>query len=119
MASTWGTNLWGSNAWNSDNNIIAPSGVESTTSVTSVTVDAQIQIGWGGLAWGEGEWGDLANPNIDVSGLAITSNTNAVTISANADVTIDTTVTGPADIGMSSATDGVVAGTSVLVTVTG
>jgi hypothetical protein len=119
MASTWGTNLWGSNAWNSDVNLTAPSGVESTTSVTSVTVDATIQIGWGGLAWGEGEWGDLANPNIDVSGSAVTSNTGSVIISANADVTIDTTITGPADIGMNSATDSVIAGTSVLVELTG
>jgi len=116
----WGAKSWGAGDWGSLANAYGiVTGNEVTLSTNSVTIDAQIQIGWGGLAWGEGEWGDLANPNIDVSGIELTSDIGSVTISANADAIIDTTVTGPADIGMNVATDGVVAGTSHLEEVTG
>ena len=31
-------------------------------SLASVAVTAQIQIGWGGLSWGTGEWGESSKP---------------------------------------------------------
>ena len=83
---TWGSQTWGYENWGTlGDQAVDLSGQSTTTSVDSVTVDAQIQIGWGGLAWGEGEWGDLTSPNIDVSGNSLTSTVNSVSIAIGID----------------------------------
>lgn len=50
---TWGQGGWNTDAWG-----LTP-GVG--TQVNSVTVDAQLERGWGAQTWGENLWGDLSN----------------------------------------------------------
>jgi hypothetical protein len=109
--SGWGGEAWGENGWGIFGDVLI-SGEELNLTVASVTVDAQIQIGWGGLSWGDGEWGDLANPDLQVSGIALTSNTEDVSIIADANV-------GATGNEITTDTDGAVAGTSAAPIATG
>ena len=101
----WGRKNWGEEAWGIGGSVL-PDGQQLQTTLASVTVTNEINIGWGGLAWGIGEWGDLANPDIIQTGIAMTSNTQDVSITAdaNVDATGSEATTG---------TDGAVGGTSV------
>ena len=101
----WGRQTWGAAAWGIGGSVL-PNGFQLQTTLASVTVTNEINIGWGGLAWGIGEWGDLANPDIIQTGIAMTSNTQDVSITAdaNVDATGSEATTG---------TDGAVGGTSV------
>ena len=73
-AGTWSTNLWGiseafttgwgSKSWNSSgfwgdmgDETVTPSGLGLTSSIGSVTVDAEINTGWGRAAWNDDAWG--------------------------------------------------------------
>ena len=101
----WGRQVWGGAAWGIGGSVL-PDGQQLQTTLASVTVTNEINIGWGGLAWGVGEWGDLANPDIIQTGIAMTSNTQDVSITADANVD----ATGSE---ITSGTDGAVGGTSV------
>lgn len=107
----WGRQVWGAAAWGIGGSVL-PDGQQLQTTLASVTVTNEINIGWGGLAWGEGEWGDLANPDIIQTGIAMTSNTQDVSIIADANVN----ATGSE---VTSETDGAVGGTSVQLIPTG
>jgi len=58
MAATWGFGVWSGNAWGSDNNINSVEGIGASFSLDSVTVDAELNSGWGRLTWGENAWGE-------------------------------------------------------------
>lgn len=60
--STWGQNSWGADSWG-----LIP-GLD--TEQGSVTVEAQLERGWGGQTWGENNWGDLSNEVAIVSGIS-------------------------------------------------
>ena len=107
----WGRKNWGEEAWGIGGSVL-PQGQQLNTTLASVTVTNEINIGWGGLTWGAGEWGDLANPDIIQTGIEMTSNTEDVSITADA----NTNTTGQE---LTSNTDGVVAGTSVSLIATG
>lgn len=81
-------------------------------SLASVAVTAQIQIGWGGLSWGTGEWGDLANPDVLVTGVSLTPSLGTETITADANVPV-TGIAGTVTL------QGAVGGTSVDPAITG
>ena len=68
--------------------------------------------GWGNKTWGASDWGDLSNETVSVSGIALSSSIGTETSSANANVD----VTGSQ---LTFTNAGAVAGTSVLVSVTG
>lgn len=56
-ANTWGLLPWNEGAWGSQNNIsFAVTGVVSTTTIGSVTIDAEIGEGWGRGSWGNRVW---------------------------------------------------------------
>ena len=71
---TWGTGRWGTTAalvvgwgaklWNSSGSwgemgdeTVSPTGVSATFSIGSVTVDTEINSGWGRQAWNDNAWG--------------------------------------------------------------
>jgi len=101
----WGGGPWGENGWGIFGDALV-SGFTLTTAVASVSVTAEINIGWGGLTWGAGNWGDLANPNVAVTGQALTISQGNEENTADANVS----VTG---IGRTVTLAGAVAGTSV------
>lgn len=107
----WGRKNFGEEAWGIGGSVL-PNGFELQTTLASVTVTNEINIGWGGLAWSVGEWGDLANPDIIQTGIAMTSNTQDVSTTADANVT-------PTGVESTTVTDGAVGGTSVLLELTG
>ena len=46
--------------------------------------DALLATGWGAKAWNDGEWGNLADETVSLTGVSATSNIGAVGILANA-----------------------------------
>ena len=57
-ATSWGVLSWGQGAWGDQNDTtISVTGVASTTAVGSVTIDAEIGLGWGRGTWGNRVWG--------------------------------------------------------------
>ena len=101
----WGRKNWGEEAWGIGGSVL-PTGIQIATSLASVSVTNEINVGWGGLNWGAGNWGDLANPNVAVTGQALTLSLGNESNTADANVSI----TG---IGKTLALQGVVGGTSV------
>ena len=59
----WGRFTWGRAYWNAD---------------------SVLATGWGAKAWNDGEWGNLADETVSLTGIAATSNIGAVGILANA-----------------------------------
>jgi hypothetical protein len=68
--STWGQSTWGNGSWNVFNGV--------SLSSASVTVDAEIAIGWGGQAWNIGTWGDVASTGANLTGISLSSNIGSV-----------------------------------------
>jgi len=105
---TWGSQTWGYENWGTLGDVtITVSGQSTQTSLGSVT--PQQVPGWGTQYWGAGEWGDLVSPEVALTGQQINTTLDQVTISANADVTINTT---SPDIGLNSIVGNELAGTS-------
>jgi hypothetical protein len=71
MAATWGFGVWSGNAWGSDNNINVVSGIGASFSLGSVTVDAELNSGWGRLTWGENAWGEQGD--VVLSGISMSA----------------------------------------------
>ena len=63
VQSGWSRFTWGQAYWNED---------------------ALLATGWGAKAWNDGEYGNLADETISLTGVSITSNIGAVGILANA-----------------------------------
>ena len=59
----WGRFTWGRAYWNAD---------------------SVLATGWGAKAWNDGEWGNLADETVSLTGISTTSNVGAVGILANA-----------------------------------
>lgn len=107
---TWGSQTWGYENWGILGDITVELSGQSTTSNTgSVTVEQH--PGWGTQYWGAGEWGELSSPEVALTGQEVTSNSGTLSITGDANITL----TG---LESTSATDGVVAGTSVLIVAT-
>jgi hypothetical protein len=105
---TWGSQTWGYENWGTLGDVtITLSGQSTQTSLGSVT--PQQVPGWGTQYWGAGEWGDLVSPEVALTGQQLNTNLDQVTISANANVTINTT---SPNIELNSIVGNEVAGTS-------
>jgi len=71
MANAWNELSWSLGDWGSQNDtLIIPTGVISSVSVNSIEYVGELG-GWGQFTWGFNEWGDLINPNVDITGLQI------------------------------------------------
>jgi len=79
---------WGSNNWGDLSDVtVAPTGLGLTSNLNSVTVDAELNVGWGRLSWGENAWG--AGGDVLLTGNQINLGIGTVTAraGAGADVT--------------------------------
>jgi hypothetical protein len=72
MATTWGADAWGDNSWNTNENNISVNGISASFDLGSPT--AYPNKGFGGLAWGQGQWSDLPNASAQLSGFSLTAN---------------------------------------------
>ena len=53
MSNTWGALEWGAGSWAAQGDVgLTVTGISASYSIGSVTVDNEIQIGWGGDTWG-------------------------------------------------------------------
>jgi hypothetical protein len=109
---TWGALEWGQGSWAAQGDVgLTATGSLATFSIGNTTVDADIQVGWGGDTWGENEWGDLSGTNPILAGQQLTSTIGSVSESIIAEGSVD--VTG---IQLAFATPTAVGGTSVNLT---
>lgn len=109
---TWGSQTWGFVSWGTlGDQTVELSGVQSNSQQGSV--DQGSNPGWGAQYWGAGEWGDLASPEVQVTGIQLNSNIEAVNTQA------DGLVVTANDNTKVIALNNVVAGTSILQTVSG
>ena len=79
MSSTWGQNSWGDNSWQSNTVTITPTGQSSTSSVGQA--EGFNLKGWGGTGWSVGEWGEIGDNTVELTGVSAKSQT-AVVLSA-------------------------------------
>ena len=109
---TWGSQTWGFSNWGTlGDQAVELSGVQLNSQQGNV--DQGSNPGWGAQYWGAGEWGDLASPEVQVTGIQLNSNTEAVNTQA------DGLVVTANDNTKVIALNNVVAGTSILQTVSG
>ena len=52
----WGRDTWGSSSWGIFGDVLLGQ-LPMTSSLGSVTIDAEINAGWGANSWGNGSWG--------------------------------------------------------------
>jgi hypothetical protein len=113
---TWGQQTWGFENWGTlgDQTLsLSSTDLSTSFSIGTVITDGELQVGWGGDTWGENLWGELSGSQPSITGQQLISTLgSATTISAGADVD----VTG---ISLTTSNAGVVAGSSVLVTIVG
>jgi hypothetical protein len=88
MANEWSTGLWGVGSWglNSDATVDV-TGASLSSNLGDVTVDAQINSGWGRQEWGNGVWGDAYT--VQLSGLSATFNLDSVSIQTDVGVDVE------------------------------
>ena len=109
---TWGSQTWGFASWGTlGDQTVELSGVQSNSQQGSV--DQGSNPGWGAQYWGAGEWGDLASPEVQVTGIQLNSNIEAVNTQADGLAVIAN------DNTKVIALNNVLAGTSILQTVSG
>ena len=79
---TWGALSWGTGGWQSQNDITIDLSTPTalTSAVTDVTVDDDIEVGWGRKTWGNLAWGDAYS--IIPTGVEATTSVGSVTIGA-------------------------------------
>jgi len=82
MAATWGFGVWSGNAWGSDNNINSVDGIGASFSLGGVTVDAELNSGWGRLTWGENAWGEQGD--VVLSGISMSASIGSLSTSIDA-----------------------------------
>ena len=88
-ANLWGisevfTTGWGAKSWDSSGSwgdmgdeTISPTGLSLTSSIGSVTVDAEINTGWGRAAWNDDAWG--IQGDILLTGVSATASVGSIT----------------------------------------
>ena len=85
----WNADLaWGSNNWGDlSDATVTPTGLGLTSNLNSVTIDAELNVGWGRLSWGENAWG--AGGDVLLLGQQLNIGVGSVTAraGAGADVT--------------------------------
>ena len=85
----WNADLpWGNNNWGDlSDATVAPTGLGLTSSLNSVTVDAELNVGWGRLSWGENGWGIGGDVLVTGIGLNVGIGTGTVKIDVGPEVT--------------------------------
>ena len=83
----WGRPSWGTKAWGISGTLLAD-GQAMTSSVGSVTIDAELNVGWGRAEWGNGGWG--VRYSAVASGQALTSSIGNESVTTDVDVTVTT-----------------------------
>ena len=91
---------------------VSVTGNSIASNINSVTVDGELQVGWGGDAWGENDWGDLSGAYANPTGISLSANIGSIITEADADVS----VTG---IALTGAITDVYAFTNIIEEVTG
>jgi hypothetical protein len=62
------------------------SGYSLSSNLNSVSIDNQINIGWGGQVWGNGEWGELFSPEVIPTGISLSADLGTPSITAEVNV---------------------------------
>jgi len=133
MANAWNELSWSLGDWGSQNDtLIIPNGVISSVSVNSIEYAGELG-GWGQFTWGFNEWGDLINPNVDVTGLQLNTftgnedsftdvslqlSTNLISSTVNTVTLVGGALEEPTFVLINTTTGTVFAGENVIVEVT-
>ena len=91
MAATWGLQTWGFENWGTLGDqtfTLSSTNLQASFSVGTISIDADINVGWGGDSWSENAWGELAGVYQDVTGIAATLSIGAESVQANANVDV-------------------------------
>jgi len=76
----WGALSWGQGGWQDQgNSSIIPTGIGTTFTLGSVTVDATVEEGWGRGNWNEQLWG-TPNEGAPVTGIGLSATLGSVSI---------------------------------------
>ena len=114
MSNTWGALEWGAGSWAAQGDVsITGTGISASFSIGSITPIGIIEIGWGGDAWNENEWGDLSGSQPTITGQQLTSSVGTLQ-SVTGDAVVE-----PSGIILTSSIGEETAGISVTVQVTG
>jgi hypothetical protein len=86
MANTWGELTWSVGAFGLQNDGSATlSGISLSSNLGTLSVDTEINQGWGSDTWGTETWGE-SGLLINVTGITLSSNLGSITITADASV---------------------------------
>ncbi len=88
ISNAWSALSWGEGQWNDQGSTtISPTGIGTTISLGSITIDANVEKGWGREAWGQQVWGDNENlVDVNVTGIGLTANLGSVTINGEINI---------------------------------
>ena len=85
MSNTWGNFTWGFNQWNDLSNInLSVTGIPLSGNLDDVTINAELNSGWGRQEWGTQGWG--IQGTLIPTGESLSANLNSVTVTAEINV---------------------------------
>jgi len=107
ISNAWSALSWGEGQWNDQGSTaISPTGIGTTISLGSTTIDANVELGWGREAWGQQVWGDNENlVDVNVTGIGLTANLGSVTISGEINIGWGRSTWGDLSWGVNTAND--------------
>ena len=92
MSNGWSDGTWGQGTWGDQNStLVELTGLSTSFSDGSVTVDASVDFGWGRSTWGSFAWNENITIEVDVTGVTMATSLGTTTQEVGTGVTITPT----------------------------
>jgi len=107
VSNAWSALSWGEGSWQAQGSTrVLPTGIGTTISLGSITIDANVEKGWGREAWGRQVWGDNENfVDVTLTGIGLTANLGSVTINGEINIGWGRSTWGALSWGVNTAND--------------
>ena len=80
MSNGWSDGTWGQGTWGDQNStLVELTGLSTSFSDGSITVDASVDFGWGRSTWGSFAWNENITIEVDVTGVTMATSLGTTT----------------------------------------
>jgi len=92
MANAWNEGTWGQGLWGQQNNqTVELTGLSTSFSQGSPTIDASVDFGWGRSTWGSFAWNENITIEVDVTGVTMATSLGTTTQEVGTGVIVSVT----------------------------
>ena len=92
MANAWNEGTWGQGLWGEQNStVVELTGLSTSFSQGSPTIEASVDFGWGRSTWGSFAWNENITIEVDVTGVTMATSLGTTTQEVGTGVTVTPT----------------------------